>query len=348
MSPLSRRALLATVAAGSAGSLAGCNALSRDSSPSPPPSGGFGGGPLYVADGVSLPDDADVVAVEDPVGGDAALFPADLPDVEEPVYALDGATPVVVVGRDAQATLMEICAADGRSYGFASNSWGPEVRVAAAVPLGEKLATHRFEGSDVPRDLPEILERVRNPPATGCTVDGELSSLPDGFDERARTLGVSYLHGRNDVARFDRRDTVRAATGGDRTAIVLDIRGTIYAGGEVGGDDRYAADQVRLVASFDDRLRAAAPQAGETENLVVRRDVDDDAVEHRFTPTNDETRRRFTACQRSLVTASAMPEPFSYTANGRFRWRDPRLVREDDRWHHHTPGRAVWHPDGGR
>jgi len=164
---------------------------------------------------------------------------------------------------------------------------------------------------------------------------------------RPRSLGVSYLHGRNDVARFDRRDTVRAATDTDQADLVVDIRGTIYAGSEVGGDGRYVADQIRLEASFDNHLSATAPQSGDTENLVVQRDVDmaDDALEHRFAPTSDKTHRRFTACQHSLVIASEMPEPFSYTANGRFRWRNPRFIREDDRWHHHTPGRAVWYPN---
>jgi hypothetical protein len=350
MSPLSRRALLTTVAAGSAASVAGCNAVSRDTTPTPAQFDRPDGTPLYVADGVPLPEGADPPTVEDPVGGRIALFPTDIPDTEEPLSALRGATPVAVVGRDAQGTLVDLCAADGRSYGLASDSWGPETRVAAAVPLGDSLVTHLFEGSEIPRDLPRVLDRILNPPGAGCTTDAELSTLPDGFDERARALGASYVHGRNDVAGFTRRDGVRAVSGADRTHVVLDIRGTIYAGSEVGGDSRYAADQVRLVASFDDRLRATAPPADETEDLVVRRDVDpaEDAVEHRFTPASDRSRRRFTACQHSLVTAPEMPDPFSYTANGRFRWRDPRFVREDERWHHHTPGRAVWYPDGGR
>lgn len=73
MPPLSRRALLATVVAGSASGVAGCNAFSRDSSSTPTPSDGFGGIPLSVADGVPLPDGADVVTVDDPVGGHVAL-----------------------------------------------------------------------------------------------------------------------------------------------------------------------------------------------------------------------------------------------------------------------------------
>jgi len=350
MPPRSRRALLAAVVAGFAGSIAGCNTLSEESSPTPTLYDGFDGLPLYVADGVRLPEGVDLLTVEDPVGGRIALFPTDLSDTEEPLSALRGATPVAVVGPDAQGTLMDLCAADGRSYGFASDSWGPETRVAAAVPFGDSLATHLFEGSEIPRDLPQVIDRILNPPRFGCTVDAELSTLPEEFDERARTLGTSFVHGRNDVAGFTRRDTVRVASEADRTNMVLDMRGTIYGGSTVGGDSRYTADQVRLVASFDDHLRTTAPQVGETEELVVERDVDraDDAVEHRFTPTSDQTRQQFTACQHSLVTASEIPSPFSYTANGRFRWRDPRLIREDDRWHHHTPGRAVWYPDGGR
>jgi hypothetical protein len=136
----------------------------------------------------------------------------------------------------------------------------------------------------------------------------------------------------------------------DRTPVVVDIDGRIAGGEAAGGDGQYAADQVRLAASFDDRLRATAPRAGDTEGLAIERDVDtaDDAVDHRYAATSDRTRRAFTACQRSLVTASARPDAVSYTANGRFRWRNARLLREDDHWHHHTPGRAVWYPDGGR
>ncbi|WP_139136142.1 hypothetical protein [Haladaptatus sp. W1] len=305
---------------------------------------------MYVADGVPLPEGTDPVTVKDPTAGRIALFPTALSDMEKPRSALEGSTPVAVVGRDAQGTLMDLCAADGRSYGFASDSWGPETRVAAAVPLGDSLVTHLFEGHEIPRGLPQVLDRILNPPRVGCTVNADLPTIPDGFDERARALGSSFVHGRNDVASFVRRDTVRTASTGDRTALVLGISGTIYAGSEVGGDSQYTADQVQLVASFDNHLRATAPPGSEAENLVVRRDADmaDDAVEHRFTPTSDQTRRKFTACQHSLVTASELPDPFSYTANGRFRWRNPRFIREDDRWYHHTPGRAVWYPNGGR
>ncbi|MFA9516875.1 hypothetical protein ACERIT_06615 [Halopenitus sp. H-Gu1] len=311
---------------------------------------GFDGMPLYVADGVPLPDGADPLTVEDPIGGQIALFPTDLPDGEEPLSALRGSTPVAVVGRDAQGTLMDLCAADGRSYGFASDSWGPETRLAAAVPYGNSLVTHLFEGSELPQELPKAIDGILNPPRFSCTVDADLPTPPNGFDDRAMALGSSFVHGRNDVAGFVRRDTVRLAPGADRTNIVLGISGTIYAGSNVGGDSRYTADQVRLVASFDNHLRETAPLPGETANLTVRRDVDmvEDAAEHRFTPANDQARRMFTACQHSLVTASEMPDPFSYTANGRFRWRNPRFIREDDRWHHHTPGRGVWYPDGGR
>jgi hypothetical protein len=349
MPPLSRRSLLATVTAGAASSVAGCNALSRHTTPDASRDG-FSTTPLYVADGVPLPDGVDVITVDDPVGGDVALFPADLSDMDKPLSALDGATPVAFVGRKAQAPLMDLCAADGRSYGFSSNGWGPETRVAAAVPLGDSLGTHTFEGNDVPSALPRILDRLLNPPRPQCSVDSELSALPDGFDDRARTVGSSYLYGRNGVARFVRRDTVRVAPGPDRTAIVVDITGTIYAGSQVGGDGSYVADQVRLVTSFDDRLQASAPPAADTDDLAVQRDLNDaeDTVEHRFTPTTKESRQQFTACQHSLVTAPEPRNPFTYTANCRFRWRNPRFVREDDHWHHHTPGVAMWYPDGGR
>ncbi len=338
MSSLSRRALLATVA-GSAAGLAGCGALTDDARPDEPDLP-----PLYAADGVSLPADADPITVADPTGGAVALVPADPADLGTACAALDGATPVVVVGRDAQATLAELCAADGRPYGLAGTGWGPDRRVAGVVPHRDGLATHLFDGYEPPDALPGVVDRLLNPPAPGCSVDVE------GLGgEGVRTVGVSHVHGHNGVARLDRRDAVGLVPGPDRAGLVVDLRGTIHAGGAVGGDDRYVADRVRLVVSFDDRLRAVAPPATTTEGLTVRRDVDRaaGAVDHAFVATADATRRRFTACGRSLVTAPTTPDPFSYVANARFRWRDPRLLRPDDRWHHHTPGRALWRPGGG-
>lgn len=63
MPPLSRRALLATVAAGVTGGVAECNALSREPPPTPTQADGFGRMPLYVADGVPLPEGAEPLTV---------------------------------------------------------------------------------------------------------------------------------------------------------------------------------------------------------------------------------------------------------------------------------------------
>ncbi len=349
MPSLTRRALLGVTVAGAAGA-AGCAARSRTASPTPGAPDELDRAPLYVADGVALPDGADPITVEDPVGGRVALFPSDPPDPAAPRAALGGATPVVVVGRDARETLADVCAADGRSYGFADDDPGPTARAAAAVPLGDTLVTHLFEEVTLPRGLPGVLDRILNPPRYGCDVDPDLSRLPEGFDGRARTLGSAFVHGRTDVAGFVRRDTVRVAPDGEgNRAVVVDIGGTIHAGRAVGGDAPYRADEVRLAASFDGDLRAAGPPVGETDGLRVRRDSDraENAVEHRFGATDDRTRRRFTACQRSLVTAPRTDGPFSYTASARFGWRAPRLLREDRRRRRDTSGRAVWY-DGGR
>lgn len=69
-------------------------------------------------------------------------------------------------------------------YGTAAVSWGPE-RVVA-VPLGDGLATPLFEGSEIPRNLPPVLNLVLGPSWPACPVDTTLLSLPDGFDNRAR------------------------------------------------------------------------------------------------------------------------------------------------------------------
>jgi hypothetical protein len=350
MSPRSRRSLLATVATGLASGVAGCNARLDGLSASPPPVRLADLDPLYVADGVSLPDGAEPLTVGDPTGGRLALFPATDPDRDEALAALRGATPVAVVGRDAQATLAALCAEDGRAYGLAGESWEPTTRVAAVVPYGEVLATHVFEGVGVPGGLPDALDRILNPPRAACEVDPELPGYPNGFDDRGRALGTAYVHGRNEAGRFTRRDALRIAPGPDRTRVVLSMRGTIQdRGGVDSSGDRYDADRIRLVASFDDPLHSTAPPTGETDGLTVRREEDgsDDAVDHGFESTSDRTRRGFTACQRSLLTPTGTPDPFSYVANARFGWRDARLLREDDHWHHHTPGQAVWYPDGG-
>ncbi|WP_048077345.1 hypothetical protein [Halorubrum sp. AJ67] len=340
----SRRALLAAVGTGFAGGLAGCSARLGNLTSQTDPNE-FSVGPLYVADGVPLPDGADPQTVDDPAAARVALFPSDGFDRPEPGTALRESTPVVVVGRNAQVLPMDLCAADGRPYGFASDGWGSDTRVAAAVPSEDGLVTHVFEGIEVPGGLAGAVDTVLNPPRTACAVDAELSDRPPGFDEEARTLGPSYVHGRNDVATFTRRDAVRVVSDADGTHVELELRGTIR-----GGDGTYDADQVRLVASFDDRLRATAPPASETGGLAVRRVAEEtgDTVDHRFTQAGDGVRPEFTACQRSLVTAAETPGPFSYVGNARFRWRDQRLIREDDLWHHHTPGQGVWYPDGGR
>ncbi|QAU12550.1 hypothetical protein EKH57_07325 [Halorubrum sp. BOL3-1] len=346
----SRRALLAAVGAGFAGGLAGCSARIGDLSTARTSPNDFDVGPHYVADGVPLPDGADPRTVEDPAAGRIALFPSDERDRPEPLAALRGSTPVVIVGRNAQVPLMDLCAADGRPYGFANNGWGPETRVAAAVPSEAGLVTHVFEGVEVPSGLAAAVDRVLDPQRTASAVDTEPSDRPTGFNEGARTIGASYVHGRNGVAAFTRRDAVRVAGDANRTHVELELRGTIHGGESAGGNGAYAADQVRLVASFDDDVRSTAPPAGETAGLVVRRVAEEtgDAVDHRFTQAGDGVRPEFTACQRSLVTVAETPDPFSYVGNARFRWRDQRILREDNLWHHHTPGRAVWYPDGGR
>lgn len=243
---------------------------------------------------------------------------------------------------------MDLCRADGRPYGVASNGWGPGVRVAAAVPLGDSLTTHLFEGFEVPRALSTVLDRILNAGPHECTVGGEGPGLPTDFDASARTVGASYVYGRNDAGEFVRRDSLRVVPTADPAALVVDMRGTILGGQQAGQDGRWVADQVRLVTAFDTDIRASAPPSEDAHGLAVQRSVDEreDAVEHRFTPTSDRPRKQFTGCQRSLVRLSEIPKRFSYTANARFRWRDPRFIRDDGQFTHHTPGLAMWYPSG--
>ncbi len=346
MSPLSRRALLAAAATGSAGALAGCGALpSLSSDADTPTPGGLGGRTVYAAD-VPLPDDAGVRTVDDPAAADVAAFPAGDSSVAPATDALAAGTPVAVAGEDAQWTATHVCDADGRSYGLSSDAWGPNTRVVAVTPSPDHLLTHRFVGVGVPADLPWVLAEVVSPTREDCTLPAVASVVPDGVESGAALAGVCRTLGRNDVAGFDRWDRVRTAAGDGWTAAVVDVAATVLAGSEVsGGDDRYHADGVRLVAEFEASLDGVAPAARTAAGLRVenRSDPTTNAARHAYSPTTDAARRSFTACQRSYLTADEMPRPFSYTANVRFRWRDPRLL-DDDRWTHHTPGRAVWYP----
>lgn len=346
MPRISRRTLLATVSTGTVGALAGCSTFSAlTSGTTQPVYPTLADQTVFVDSDVSVPETEAITTIDDPAAADIAVYPARDAAVEHVTSALDADTIAAVVGRDAQHTVMQGCAADGRAYGFASDGWGPDTQIVAAAPSDTHLVTHVFEGTTSPDDVPWALEEVLSPAGGDCPTSFESTDVPSDVEADTVPLGASRLRGRNDVAGFDRWDRVRTTSETDRRTFVLDTAATILSGSADAGADRYNADQVRIAAEFDHRLDDVGPAERSTDHLdIVDTGVPvDDAAERRVTATSSSARQSFTACLRCLVTASESPVPFSYLANARFRWRDPRLL-EDDLWHHHTPGQAVWYP----
>jgi hypothetical protein len=151
----------------------------------------------------------------------------------------------------------------------------------------------------------------------------------------------------NDVGGFDRWDSVRATSHADGASYVVDITGTIFAGPAARQTTNYRSDQIRLVTHADGQVESAHLGVGgapvDALHVDDRSKRSDGVVEQAVTPESDAARQSFTACQRAAITTDAVGEQFSYTANGRFRWRNAGLF-DDDLWHHHTPGSAVWYP----
>ena len=344
MSPRSRRALLATATATAVGALAGCSALSsKPSADRPPESNSLSGTSVFLAPGVEFPDGTAAETVTNRAAADVAVYPSGDGSVAPVADALAADTPVAVAGSDAQWTLMRACADDGRSYGFARDSWGPETRVVAADPFDDRIDTHLFVGATLPRDLPWALGEALGSTVApdDCTAPVESPLVPAD----ASLVGASRIRGRNDVAGFDRWDRVWTVRGSTPAVFVAERQGRIFGGDAAANDGRYRADGVTLVTEFDAGFDAVGPAAGERNGLSIGNESDpiENEARHAFATTTDATRESFTACQRSRVVVDAFEAPFSYVGNGRFAWRDLRLL-DDDVWNHHTPGRAVWYP----
>ncbi|GAB6862520.1 hypothetical protein JCM17092_26090 [Haloplanus litoreus] len=132
---------------------------------------------------------------------------------------LQAETATAVVGADAQAALMEACAADGRSYGFARNSWGPETSVVAATPSGDRIDTHLFVGVDLPDDLLWELDDALVTTGPECTLRQNSSEHSERFTEDTQPVSISRIRGVNDVGGFDRWDRVRAMRHADGASV---------------------------------------------------------------------------------------------------------------------------------
>lgn len=346
MPPLSRRALLATMAAGTAGTSAGCSGWIDDSSTNANAPSELANRTVFAAEGVTLPRAESLDRTADPSNADVAVYPADA-SVDSITDSLQAETATAVVGADAQAALMEACAADGRSYGFARNSWGPETSVVAATPSGDRIDTHLFVGVDLPDDLLWALDDALVTTGPECTLRQNSSEHSERFTEDTQPVSISRIRGVNDVGGFDRWDRVRATRHAGGAGYVVDLTGTIFAGPAARHDSNYRSDQIRLVTHTDGQVESATLGVGGVSVDALQTDDrskrSDGVVEQAVTPESDAARQSFTACQRAVITTDTVEKQFSYTANGRFRWRKSGLL-DDDLWHHHTPGQAVWYP----
>ncbi|WP_222918627.1 hypothetical protein [Natrinema sp. SYSU A 869] len=333
----SRRALLAAAVTGFAGVAAGCGAPSNSSRTAESPARRLRGKSIFVADAVTIRVD-DVRRVNDPTDADLAVFAA-TEDEETVRSALAAETIVAVVGEDARLTVERACDADGRSYGFCSDSWSADMNVVAAVPHSTRLETHVYTDVSVPDELPWALGETFSTGGSDCAGIDSLAAVPANAADSLTPVGASRIRSRTRPGGFDRWDRVQVATGPKRAWLVLETTATI-----VGGRDGFDADTVRLVDHFDQRLEGVDTAAHPADKVEIRTrgDRSEDAADHSFHPTSDAAHRSFTACQRAVVTVPELPEPFSYTANGRFRWRNPGFF-DDDHWHHHTPGQAMWY-----
>ncbi|QGA83788.1 hypothetical protein [Halomicrobium sp. LC1Hm] len=342
MPSTTRRALLATVATGTVGAVAGCQSLTDDrASLGRPGVTGLSTATLWVGDDVSLPPSTTVDRVSDPSDADLAVYPAVDGSVDSAIETLAADVPVAVVGDDALRTLLEICDGADRPYGFASNGWNSRTDVAGVVPSSGALDTHVFVTADYPDDLPWALGELRQPATHESAVPIEHVPLP----ENVRELGTARVRGYNAGGEFDRRDRVLVRPGSDPTPVFVDIEATIVAGRRDGPTGPYRTDRVETVAHFDQQFTDVGPSGQTTDALRVQNvsDATENAANTVFTPRNSETRSSFTACQRARVVLDDLSEPFRYTGNVRFRWTDPQLL-EDDAFVHHTPGSAVWYP----
>jgi len=346
MPPLSRRALLATMAAGAAGTSAGCSGWIDEppANTNAPPE--LANRTVFAADGVTLPRVESLDSTADPSSADIAVYPADA-NVDSITDSLQAETVTAVVGADAQAALMEACVADGRSYGFARNSWGPETSVVAATPSGDRIDTHLFVGVNLPDDLLWAPDDALVTTGPECTLRQKSLDNSERFTEDIQPVSISRIRSVNDVGGFDRWDRVPATRHAGGAGYVVDITGSMFADPASKHASNYRSDQIRLVTHADGQVESASLGTGGVPAEDLRTDDrskhSDGVVEQTVTPESDAARQSFTACQRAAITSEPIEEQFSYTTNGRFRWRKPGLF-DDDLWHHHTPGRAVWYP----
>lgn len=346
MPPLSRRALLATAAAGTAGSVAGCSGFLDTSSTTSTPRHGLENRTLHAADEVSVPRVDGLDRTADPSSADVAVYPTDA-DVDSLASALQAGTVTAVVGTDAQATVMDVCASDGRSYGFARNSWHPEPAVVAANPGDDHLDTHLFVGLDLPDDLPWALGEAFATAGPACGFREPSSGAPEWVEDRVRPVGTSRIRGLNDVGGFDRWDRVGATSLSDGAGYLVEMTGTVFSGPAARQPSDYTSDQVRLVTHFDEPVESTLLGMGDVPadalQIEDRTERSAGVAEMAASPETGAARQSFTACLRAAVATETAETPFGYIGNGRFRWRKSGLF-DDDLWHHHTPGAAVWYP----
>lgn len=334
------------MAAGATGTSAGCSGWIDEPPTNANASPKLANRTVFAAEGVTLSRAESPDRTADPSSADVAVYPADA-NVDSITDALQTETVTAVVGTDAQTALMEACAADGRSYGFARNSWGPETSVVAATPSGDRIDTHLFVGVDLPDDLLWALDDAFETTGPECTLRQNSLDNSERVTGDTQPVSISRIRGVNDVGGFDRWDRVHATRHADSAGYVVDITGAILAGPASKHASDYRSDQIRLVTHADGQVESVSLGTGgvpvEALQIDDRSKHSEGVVEQTVTSESDAARQCFKTCQHSFITTDPIEEQFSYTANGRFRWRTPGLF-DDDLWHHHTPGQAVWYP----
>jgi hypothetical protein len=344
MPPCTRRALLTAAGTGVVASLAGCGSLVNNSPlAEAPPVGELDGYRVFIAEGVDFPNPGAVSSVKDSASADVSVYPSGDDQVQQVRGCLTDGRPAVVVGANAQWTVMQACADSDRRYGFTQNGWGPTDRIAAAVPKQGRLDTHKFVGAELPRDLPWAVSEVLEPSLPECPEPLDLE-VPDG----ATTIGRSRIRGVNDVGGFDRWDTLRLAAKTEPAVVSVDMQATMYGGSTQSDTSSYKPDRIRFVSDFPERITGMSPQDADIDGLTVETTgsagSETTLMQYTFTPQEKIDLWSFAACTRMQFQTRDTEPPISYDSNGRFRWRDPQLL-DDDTWVHHTPGQAVWYPN---
>ncbi|RDI70237.1 hypothetical protein [Halopelagius longus] len=329
----SRRHVLALLAAAP---FAGCGAESDESERTT--DAPLSGRTVGVAGDVSFPPVSGVSVTSRPADADAFVLPASDAHYESALDALERGTPAIVAGDDAPLYARRVCERSGRRYGLPSDSWSPIDRIAAVVPVEDRLDVQYL------RPRRDAALEARLPWAVGEILDGRPPEFsisdpprPDGGVE----LGEVRTRGRVKAGDYDRWDRVTLLP--DRSQAVVETTATVTTV-DASFPDGYLVDDVSIQTAFEGVPVDATGPAGKTTDayaVTEETNEEENRVTHTFSAENADARRSLTVGARTVVSLEDRPSSFGYVGNARFRWRR-RTLLGDDPWVAHTPGRSVW------